>query len=171
MIAFLKDLLIPDSFTWEEILMALLMWITVGVLLVVSVFLLTMLIKFVAYKTEYGSPRDFQGKVVSLVYHPSYTTLVYNPALKISQPQVHPARHEVVIDADGLEKFVRVDNQEIYSSVESGEKVVVKTQPIYIKLRVFGSKWEYDGERILSISNAKYIFGISTEKEATQTGR
>lgn len=149
---------VPKSYwQWGDYVLAALMALAflVALFLVCYLvfYLLYSLYRVVCFEFSYARATTQEGEVLEKEYTPSsmYTT----SDGKTTTTHYTSAKYEVTFKTDL--KTTTVDSQDLYDSVEKNEKVSVVSQARYAKPRFWHGEWDYDGNRLVSITTSKGV--------------
>lgn len=141
-----------------------------GTLIAIVAFLLFLVLawvyKMIFYEFSYAESKSYSGIVLDMRYEPSSTT--YNAATKSTT--YHASEHHVQFETElGI---TDVDDEKLYQRVRIGESLTVISQAYYIKPRYWDGKWEFDGDRLISITSEKnQLVDFNDLKPTTYRGR
>lgn len=130
--------------------------------------LLAWIAKMIFYEFSYAAAKQYKGEVIEMEYTPPRTTVVSTG--KTTTTQYHPEKNVVIFKTEL--KTTEVDSDKLYQRVRIGESVLVRSQGVYAKPRFWHGQWEYDGERLISVTSEKnQTVEFNDEQPATYSKR
>lgn len=172
MMSFFKSFLPYGTWSTLDYFMVGLMGI---VLLVVAalvgalIFMFTVwLCRVIFYDFSYGPIKSYKGEVIEMEYTPPRTTTTFNG--KFTTTSTTPEKNVVQMKTE-LGEF-EVDSDRLYQRVRIGESVTVVSQERFMKPRFWEGQWEYDGQRLLTVtSEKKQTVEFNDEKPVSRHGK
>lgn len=139
---------------WEYLLVSFIYLLMAILVIMVAVGLLIFvawICKLIFYDFSYAASKSYKGEVVDMEYTAPRTTV--HSTGKSTYTTTTPEKNVVVIKTEL--KTVRLDSDRLYQRVRVGESVTLVSQSVYIKPKLWQGSWEYDGDRLLTVTSEK----------------
>lgn len=166
----LSDFLPQRPWGGVDYFLAIIMFVLVAIAAGLIFLLLAWIFKAIMYEYSYAEVKSYPGEVVDMKYVPPRTRTIYNTATKTMQTSTDPEKNIVIIKTEL--RTTQLNSSKLYQRVRIGESVVVKSQAEYSKPKYWQGNWEYEGDRLISITSEKNQSVLfNEEKPATYKNR